>query len=226
MEKVSFRYSFTPGKKFAYRILVAGMVTVSGPMGEYKNPIGIEMEISQKILALDSNEAIIGVVIDRVKSNQDIPAEQLPETGKESVMRMDELGKVTWIGGQAAWQGAEHSMMKFPAEALAPGDNWVQQVEEPSGAASPFFSRYTFKGLNKKNRKLAEFSTELFNGHPDAAQSRHSGNGFFFFDFDEGWIDSCESFIEYVFSMPVPENPSLILSTETKLQIEMHRIKK
>jgi hypothetical protein len=225
MEKISFRYSLLPGKNFAYRILVAGMVRVSSPMGEFTNPVGIEMTISQKILSVDNEEALIGVVIDSVKADKAIAQDQLPEPGRESIMRMDPLGKVKWIDGQGAWQGAEHSMMKFPVEPIGPGESWVQRVEEPSGAASPFYTRYCFKGLNKKNRKLAEFETELFNGHPDDPANIRSGQGVFYFDFDENWIDSCENHLQYIFSMPIPEDPSLVLSTETRLQIDMERLK-
>lgn len=225
MENYSFRYSFKTGLKISYRILIGGQIKVSSPMGEFKNPVGIEMHISQKIMSVINNEGLIGVCIDRVRAHESIPADQLPECGKESVMTMDPLGNVKWVDGQAAWQGAEHSMMRFPDEAISPGDSWVQQVEDARGSATPFFTRYLFKGLNRKNKRLAEFSTELFTGPVGEPDSKTAGNGIFYFDLDENWIDSCENFIEYHFQMPLPEHPQYNIVTETKLQIEMERLK-
>lgn len=225
MENYSFRYDFKSGQKICYRILIGGQIKVTSPMGEFKNPVGIQMQISQTILSAENETGLIGVCINKVSSNQPIDADQLPECGKESVMQMDSLGNVRWVDGEAAWQGAEYSMMKFPAEPLSPGDNWVQQVEDARGNATPFFTRYLFEGLHGKNKRLAEFSTELFTGPVDSPHSMKAGHGFFYFDLDGNWIDSCESFIEYRFEMPFPEDPSQNIVTETRLQIKMERVK-
>jgi hypothetical protein len=182
------------------------------------------MKISQKIVSLEQDEALIAVCIDEVKADSSISPDQLPRCGTQSLMRMDRLGAVRWVDGQAAWQGAEHSMMKFPQDALSPGSKWVQPVEDATGSATPFYTLYEFKGLNRKNRRLAEFHTELHTGHPDSQDSRQTGKGRFLFDLNDNWIDSCDNFIEYQFEMPVPENPAVKIITETTLKIEMERI--
>lgn len=223
MEKYLFRYSFTNKEKISYRIAIAGQIIVQSPVGSFKNPVGIEMEISQQIVAEEIDSALIAVTIDKVVANRQIPAEQLPEIGKKSVMRMDPLGNVFWVDGNAAWQGAEYSMMRFPDEPVSPGQFWDQQVEDARGNASPFFTRYTFAGMNRKKRRLADFRTGLFTGHPSAPDSVSAGSGCFCFDIEEKWIDSCENFIEYRFAMPFPEDPSQQIVTHTRLHIEMER---
>ncbi|MFZ5952652.1 MAG: hypothetical protein ACOYXC_18265 [Candidatus Rifleibacteriota bacterium] len=198
---------------------------MQSPVGRFRNPVGIEMLISQKIVAYEDDQAVIAVVIEKVSSETPIAADQLPQTGKKSLMRMDPFGRVFWVEGQAAWQGAEYSMMRFPEEPISPGNHWDQQVEDARGCASPFFTRYTFAGLSEENEREAEFRTELFTGNPDDAQSQTTGSGRFCFDLDEGWITSCDNIIDFQFSMPFPENPRETISTKTSLQIEMSRIK-
>lgn len=225
MEKYCFRYSFSHREKFFYKIRIAGKIQVVSPVGSFANPVGIELDISQQIVSCEDEQAFIAVTIERVAANVEIPADQLPEPGKKSIMRMDELGNVFWVEGNAAWQGAEYSMMRFPEEPLSPGEYWDQQVEDAQGNASPFFTRYVFAGLNRKNKRLAEFKTELFTGDPALRETLSAGSGRFYFDLDEKWIDSCDNHIEYRFAMPFPEDPARQIVTHTSLQIEMDRIR-
>ncbi|GAB4271363.1 MAG: hypothetical protein Kow0029_08950 [Candidatus Rifleibacteriota bacterium] len=198
---------------------------MSSQMGEFKTPVGMEMIISQKILLRESDSALVSVCIDQVRAIESIPQDKLPATGIEHVMKMDALGNVVWVRGKSAWEGAEHSMMRFPAEPLSPGDYWEQQVEDANGSATPFFTRYLFKGLHRKNKRMAEFSTQLFTGPETSKERIKAGSGTFLFDLDQNWIDSCENFIEYSFEMPLPEQPACMITTKTKLHIEMERIK-
>jgi hypothetical protein len=225
MENYCFRYSFKQKDRLQYRILIAGQIKVESPVGDFRNPVGIEMQISQQILSEENETAVIAVTIDQVSSNVPIPEDQLPEIGKKSLMQMTPVGNVHWVEGAAAWQGAEYSMMRFPEEPLSVGNSWIQQVEDARGSASPFFTRYTFRGLDRKNRRLAEFRTELFTGHPEDPESVGAGSGRFCFNLDECWIESCENHIEYRFSMPFPQDPAQKIITHTVLQIDMERIR-
>ena len=47
------------------------------------------------------------------------------------------------------------------------------------------------------------------------------GTGWFTFDMELGWIKDCGCKIDYKYSMPLPENPSLNIDTATKLKIDM-----
>jgi len=224
MSSYIFRYGFSQGRQMRYRICISGSIDIELPMGNINNPIDMEMQISQKIVSCDSEEAIIKVVIDKVRADKKIPAESLPKTGVESVMEMDRLGSVRWVNGAAAWQGAEHSMMKFPAEALEPGDNWVQQVEDTSGTATAFHTRYCFTGFEENNEHIMVFATELYSAHPDNPDSQLIGCGTFTYDSEEQWIHGCSNHIEYNYRMPVPDNSGQFFTTRTVLKIEMERI--
>lgn len=224
MPKHLFRYTFEEGKLLRYQIVVDGSVKVATPMGEINNPVNITMQISQTVVNCNENEAMLKVCIDKVTSDKNIPADNLPKTGVESFMRMDTLGTVQWVNGQAAWQGAEHSMMRFPEQALQPGDTWVQAVEDASGTATAFHTRYKFKGLDKKNDNLAVFATELFSAHPDDSAAQVIGSGTFSFNLADSWISGCSNHISYDFRMPVPDNPSMSFVTTTTLDIDMERL--
>lgn len=224
MPKQIFRYSFAEAMHLRYEIVVDGSVKVATPMGEMNNPVNITMQISQTVVNCNENEAMIKVCIDQVKSDKNIPAESLPKTGVESFMRMDTLGNVRWVDGQAAWQGAEHSMMRFPDQALQPGDTWVQAVEDATGSATAFHTRYRFKGLDKKRDNLAVFTTELFSAHPDDSSAKVIGSGTFTFDLADNWISGCSNHICYDFRMPVPDNPAMSFVTTTTLDIDMERL--
>ncbi|EKD83677.1 MAG: hypothetical protein ACD_39C00529G0002 [uncultured bacterium] len=224
MTSYFFRYGFSQGKLMRYVISIKGGVDIEMPMGKMSNPINMEMRISQKIVSFDAEQAILKVVIDRVSADRNIPAESLPKTGVESVMQMDRLGSVRWVDGAAAWQGAEHSMMKFPEQPLEIGDSWVQPVEDASGAASSFHTRYCFAGFDEDNAKLMIFATELFSGHPDDPASGLVGKGVFSFDDEEKWIHGCSNHIEYRYRMAMPDNSGAFFTTTTVLQIEMERL--
>ncbi|PKL44304.1 MAG: hypothetical protein CVV41_06610 [Candidatus Riflebacteria bacterium HGW-Riflebacteria-1] len=224
MSSYLFRYGFSQNKQMRYVISIKGGVDIEMPMGNMNNPINMEMRISQKIVSFDAEQAIIRVVIDRVTADRNIPADSLPKTGVESVMQMDRLGTVRWVDGAAAWQGAEHSMMRFPEQALEVGDSWVQQVEDSSGAATTFHTRYSFAGVDEDNANLMIFSTELFSGHPDNPASGLVGKGVFSYDDEEKWIHGCSNHIEYRYRMPMPDNSGAFFTTTTVMQIEMERL--
>ncbi|PKL48686.1 MAG: hypothetical protein CVV42_08570 [Candidatus Riflebacteria bacterium HGW-Riflebacteria-2] len=224
MSSYLFRYGFLPGRQMRYVISIKGGVDIEMPMGNIKNPISMEMRISQKIASCDAEQAMIRVIIDHVSADKSVPAESLPKTGVESTMQMDSLGTVRWVGGNAAWQGAEHSMMRFPEQALQVGDSWVQRVEDASGSATAFHTRYCFVGCDEDNEKLMIFSTELFSGHPDDPASGLIGKGIFSYDDEEKWIHGCSNHIEYRYRMAMPDNSGEFFTTSTILQIEMERL--
>lgn len=207
----------------SYVIAIKGGVNIEMPMGSIENPINMEMYISQIIESCDEEQAAIRVMIDKVRADRNIPAESLPKTGVESIMQMDNLGTVRWSGGAAAWQGAEHSMMRFPDQALQPGDDWIQRVEDASGSASPFYTRYLLAGRDKANADLMLFSSELFSGWPEDPASELIGKGVFSFDMQQKWIHGCSNHIEYRYRMPMPDQSGTFFTTNTVLQIEMER---
>ncbi len=190
------------------------------------NPVNIDMYISQKIISCDDQQAVIRVRIDKVEADPRMSQEHLPKVGIDSIMQIDTLGNVRWLDGAAAWQGAEHSMMRFPEEPLESGDSWVQQVEDVSGSATPFHTRYRFNGFDRKNRKLMVFATEMFTGHPDHPDSESMGRGSFSFDVEEKWIHETSNHLVYEYRIPVPDNPALKIETKTTLNIDMERLKK
>lgn len=224
MQNKLFRYAFVTGKQLRYAISINGSIDVATPDGTISNPINIVMHISQTILSSDESQARIQVCIDKVTADSSIPADKLPATGVNSLMQMDSLGAVRWINGEAAWQGAEYSMMRFPDEELRVGDSWIQPVEDASGTASAFHIRYRFKGLDKRDDSLAVFTSELFSSHPDAIGSQLIGRGTFSFSFTDNWINGCNNHLKHEYRMPVPDNPALFFVTTTTLDIDMERL--
>ncbi|MDD3146569.1 MAG: hypothetical protein PHD82_04650 [Candidatus Riflebacteria bacterium] len=226
MNKYLFRYGFVNGKEIFYRIAITGSVDITAPGGSMSNPVKIDMYISQKIISCDEEQAVVRVRIDNVVADPRMSKEHLPKIGVDSIMQIDRVGNVRWMDGAAAWQGAEHSMMRFPEEPLEPGDSWVQQVEDVSGSATPFHTRYRFNGFDRKNRQLMVFATEMFTAHPDDPESESMGRGTFSFDLEENWIHETSNRIVYSYRIPVPENPALKIETKTTLNIDMERLKK
>jgi len=224
MSSYLFRYGFSPGRQMRYVISIKGGVDIEMPMGNLNNPINMEMRISQKIVSCDADQAMIEVMIDHVSADKNVPAESLPKTGIASTMQMNSLGTVRWVGGNAAWQGAEHSMMRFPEQALQVGESWVQRVEDATGSATAFHTRYCFAGFDEDNENIMIFSTELFSGHPDDPASDLIGKGLFSYDESEKWIHGCSNHIEYRYRMPMPDNSGAFFTTRTVLQIEMERL--
>lgn len=224
MNKYLFRYGFATGKEIKYAIAIGGSVVVTTTAGSIAHPVKIDMQISQKIISCDQQQAVVRVRIDSVKADERMPQEHLPKIGVDSVMEIDTLGSVRWLDGAAAWQGAEHSMMRFPVEPLEIGESWVQQVEDVSGSATPFHTRYRFNGHDRRNRRLMVFATEMFTGHPDEPSSRSIGKGSFTFDVDEQWIYDTSNRIRYDYRIPMPDNPATVIETRTTLNIDMERL--
>lgn len=224
MSKYLFRYAFSAGKEMHYSIAINGKIDVLTPGGNISNPVKITMNISQTVVSCEEHDAIIKVRIDKVTADSKIPQESLPKIGVDSLMHIDSLGKVRWVDGAAAWQGAEHSMMRFPEEELEIGDSWVQQVEDASGSATPFYTRYRFNGRDRRNKQLAVFATEMFSGHPDNPASQSAGKGSFTFSLEEHWIHDSSNQIKYAYQIPVPENPSMSIETRTVLNIDMEKL--
>lgn len=207
-----------------YSIAINGRIDVRTPSGNISNPVKITMNITQTIVNCEEQNAIVKVRIDKVTADSRIPQESLPKIGVDSIMHMDCLGRVRWVDGAAAWQGAEHSMMRFPEEELEIGDSWIQQIEDASGSATPFYTRYRFNGRDRRNKQLAVFVTEMFSGHPDDPESRSTGKGSFTFSLEEGWIYDSTNQIKYDYRIPVPDNPSLTIETRTILNIDMEKL--
>ena len=226
MSKYLFRYGFAPGREMFYRIKVNGALDISTPGGMISNPVLIDLHISQKIISCDEKHAIVRVRIDDVIADPRMAKENLPKIGVDSIMQIDTLGNVRWVDGAAAWQGAEHSMMRFPEQPVEPGDSWVQQIEDAAGSATPFHTKYRFNGFDRKNRKLMVFSTEMFTGNPDDPGSQSMGSGSFSFNTVEQWIHDSSNRIVYQYSIPVPENPAMKIETRTTLHIDMERLEK
>ncbi len=224
MSKYLFRYRFENGREMFFRIAVKGSLEIRTPNGTIRHPVGIDLNISQKIVSSDANQAIVRVRIENVAADPGMPKENLPQIGVDSIMQIDTLGNVRWVDGAAAWQGAEHSMMRFPEDPVEPGDSWVQPVEDVSGSATPFHTRYRFNGFDRKNRRLMVFATEMFTLHPDDPDAESMGKGTFSFDTQENWINDSSSNIVYEYRIPVPDNPAMKIETRTVLYIDMERL--
>ncbi len=226
MNKYLFRYGFEKGKNIRYKILTTGSFKLMGPEGETSTPISIDMEISQFIEDCDEtgSNAILKVTIDKTVANCDIPKENLPEVGKSYVMNIDSLGNSKWVNGQVGWQGAEHSLMRFPENEIEIGDTWIQKVEESAGSAPPFYNRYRLNGRDRRNQDLIIFSSEIYSGHPDSRQSKNLGKSSFTFNLADKWIQDSEVRIKYEYMIPVPQRPGLLLRGKTVLNVDMQRI--
>ena len=224
MNKYLFRYGFVKGKEIRYKILTTGSFKLSGPAGDSSTPINIDMIVSQYIESCDENNALIKVTIEKAVADCDIPKENMPQVGKSYVMETDSLGNCKWVEGKAGWQGAEHSLMKFPEEEIEIGDTWVQKVEEASGNAQPFYNRYRLNGRDRRNQDLIIFSSEIYSGHPDSHESKNLGKSNFTFNLAEKWIQDSEVRIKHEYFIPVPQRPGLILKGKTVLNVDMERL--
>ena len=223
--KRDFKYNFDIGQNLFYKIKITGNMLVSSPMGEVDNPIDILLKISQKVVDIESEIAILDMaIIDAEKgpSMGDIP---LPEIGQVSKLKINLKGKASWLAGQPSWQGAEFSQMEFPQNSIAPGDSWVQEFEPGQGGALPYFSRYTYlEDIKSNDSSFAVFGSELFIEENHGLTEKELGTGNFRFNIDEGCIEGCSNDICHHFKMPLPENPALLIETTTNLKIEMERI--
>lgn len=224
MNKYLFRYGFVKDKEIRYNILTTGSFKISGPAGESSTPINIEMVISQHIESCDENNAIIKVCIEKANADCDIPKENMPEVGKSYIMETDSLGNCKWVDGKAGWQGAEHSLMRFPEQEIEIGDTWIQKVEDSSASAAPFYNRYRLNGRDRRNQDLIIFSSEIYTGHPDKRESNNIGKSNFTFNLTDKWIQDSEVRIKYEYMIPVPQRPGLILRGRTVLNVDMERI--
>lgn len=215
-----FRYDFAPGMRLRYQVTVDGRIKVMSPFGKMNNLIDITMIIDQQVVSREADLSLIKVRIEKVTANCALDPSQLPKPGVTALMQADSLGNVSWVEG-SAWQGAEHSIMKFPEQPLNIGDFWLAEVEQASGSATAFFAKYTFKGFDKKNEQLAIFNTAIYSAHPDSPDATITGKGAFRFDMKTKSIESCDNETNYKYSMPIPENPALRMDTETNLSIGM-----
>ncbi len=224
MNKYLFRYGFVKGKEIRYKILTTGSFKLLGPAGESSTPINIQMEVSQYIESCDENKAIIKFCIDKAVAECDIPKENMPEVGKHFYMETDSLGNCKWVNGKAGWQGAEHSLMRFPENEVEIGDTWVQKVENESSPSMPFYNRYRLNGRDRKNKDLIIFSSEIYSGHPDLPGSINLGKSNFTFNLSDRWIQDSEVRIKHEYMIPVPQRPGLILRGKTILNVDMQRL--
>ncbi len=224
MNKYLFRYGFVKGKEIRYNILTTGSFKLSGPGGETSTPINIEMVVSQLIEDCDENKAHIKVCIEKAVADCDIPKENMPEVGKSFVMETDSLGNCKWVDGKAGWQGAEHSLMRFPENEIEIGDTWIQMVEDAAGSAPPFYNRYRLNGRDRKNPDLIIFSSEIYSGHPDLRESRNLGKSSFTFNLADNWLQDSEVRIKHEYMFPLPQRPDILLKGKTVLNVDMERI--
>ncbi len=226
MNKYLFRYGFEKGKEIRYKIQTTGSFKLSGPAGESSTPIKIDMEISQLIeeCSEDNSNAILKVCIEKAIADCDIPKENLPQVGKSYLMKIDSLGNCEWVDGKVGWQGAEHSLMRFPEEEIEIGDTWIQKVEEASASALPFYNRYRLNGRDRRNQDLIIFSSEIYSGHPDSRDSKNLGRSNFTFNLADKWIQDSEVRIKHEYMIPVPQRPGLLLKGKTVLNVDMQRI--
>ena len=197
MNKYLFRYGFVKGKEIRYNILTTGSFKLIGPGGETSTPINIEMIVSQLIEDCDENRALIKVCIEKAVADCDIPKENMPEVGKSFAMETDSLGNCKWIEGKTGWQGAEHSLMRFPENEIEIGDTWIQMVEDAAGSAPPFYNRYRLNGRDRKNPDLIIFSSEIYSGHLDLRESRNLGKSSFTFNLADKWLQDSEVRIKH-----------------------------
>lgn len=224
MNRYLFRYGFEKDKEIRYNISTTGSFKLSGPAGETTAPIRITMVISQKVEGCDEDNGIIKVTIEKAEADKDIPKENMPEAGKNFSMEMDSLGNCKWVDGKAGWQGAEHSMMRFPKEEIEIGDTWVQMMEQTANGALPFYNRYRLNGRDRRNSDLIVFSSEIYSGHPDSRESRNLGSGSFTFNLVDKWIQDSEIRIKYEYLIPVPQHPEVLIKAKTILNVDMQRL--
>lgn len=223
--KYLFRYGLEVGKELRYNIATTGSFRLYGPAGEAKTPINIDMVVSQKIVSTDGNTAILKVTIEKAEAKCDIPKENMPEVGKSFVMETDTLGNCKWVDGKVGWQGAEHSLMRFPENEIEIGDTWVQQVEDSAGSANPFFNRYRLNGRDRRNKDLIIFTSDIYSGHPDNRESKKLGNGSFTFNLVDKWIQDSYISVSHEYLIPVPDRPNILLNAKTILNVDMTRVK-
>ena len=224
MNKYLFRYGFVKGKEFRYNILTTGSFKLIGPAGESVTPIDIRMVVSQLIEDCDENKAILKICIEKAVAECDIPKESMPEVGKNFVLETDSLGNCKWVDGKAGWQGAEHSLVRFPENEIEIGDTWIQKVEDAAGSAPPFYNRYRLNGRDRRNSDLIIFSSEIYSGHPDSPGSNNLGKSNITFNLAEKWIQDSEVRIKHDYLFPVPQRPDIILKGKTVLNVDMERI--
>ena len=174
-------------------------------------------------------------IINRIKDNsilkgitisggEPLCKENMPEVGKSYIMETDSLGNCKWVDGKAGWQGAEHSLMRFPENEIEIGDTWVQMVEDAAGSAPPFYNRYRLNGRDRKNPDLIIFSSEIYSGHPDLRESRNLGKSSFTFNLADKWIQDSDVRIKHEYMFPVPQRPDILLRGKTVLNVDMERI--
>lgn len=221
MENILFEYKFLPAKEYNYRVEINGSMNVDTPMGRMENPIEIKLTIGQKIIDVKNDLGIIEVVIKYAKAGKCMGQVPLPEIGKASKMSMTNSGKVVWLGDGPGWQGAEYSQMQFPEKEITKGDSWFQVSEATAGSAEPLKTRYTYTGMDKQ---IAAFVSEMFTGQYMGHGFQLIGKGSFTFEFEEGWILQTRNRLNHTYKMPVPDNPGLLMTTETVLDIAMYRI--
>lgn len=226
MTEYVLRYKFVPQRVFRYSICVRGGLKMQLPGHAAAAPIAIDLTISQKIDKIEDNQAIVRVLIEKATADKSLDAKLLPKAGSEALMKMNDLGFVSWVGGQTAWQGAEQSTMVFPKEPVQVGSVWVQPMQAVQGAASSFFTRYRLTGINRRNRELMRFAAETFSAHPSLnANEAHSiGKGTFTFNLADCWLENCSSFINFSYQMPAPNTPNVKILTTTGIRVELERI--
>jgi hypothetical protein len=225
MAKQLFRYSFKQGQELSYLIKINGGLDIFTPTGVLSNPIKMEMGIAQIVVSSDGDSAVLKMRIDSMELMSNMASDRLPELGAGFVMKIDSLGNMHWIDGKAAWEGAEHSFIVFPTHEIQTGDSWVSNIATPAAMAPPLYTKYRFNGFDRRRKQLNNFSTEVFEGHPDAKDSKSIGKGTFSFNSEDSWIEESGIYMKYEHLIPFPDEPSIKFKTVTGLRIDMERVK-
>ena len=221
---VSFRYNFPEGKELTYKISVDGHVEVQTPMGSETNPIHVEMRMRQTFVEATDVLAKVRMEVLSARTFQGSQSAPLPEEGQVSEMTLDRQGRVTYLSGAGAWQGSEFAHMIFPDEPLKPGDSWVQATESKLGTAVQMKTRYTLSGFAKTDGwETAQFTPELAvdnqGGHPTDPHAMSRGRTYF--SMELGQVVQTVADTRFSFRMPLPQDPSVIITSITTIHTEM-----
>lgn len=223
MAKETFRYNFKQGQELKYSIKINGGLDILTPTGVLPNPIKMDMGITQLVVTSDGDTAVLKMRIDSMNVMSNMAADRLPELGSSFIMKIDNLGNMHWIDGKAAWEGAEHSFIVFPDHEIQTGDSWISNIASPVGVAQTLYTKYRFNGFDRRRKHLNNFSTEVFEGHPDAKESKSIGKGTFSFNSEDSWIEESGIYMKYEHLIPFPNDPSIKFKTITGLRIDMER---
>lgn len=235
---IQFRYKFQKSQKLRYTVSVRGAVEVKTSQGSQSNPLHIEMIIDQSIIDIRDGKAEILLEIVSAKTFDGVRSAALPEEGEKSTLLMDECGQINYLSGTGSFQGMEFSQMHFPQHPLKAGESWSQNAGNGFGAGVNAKTRYVYTGMKNCDKRLcAGFEMELIiesksddgkgTERPHAATTAPNAlsRGTTFFSPELGTVIKTTVDSQFTFQMPLPENPSELVTSTTTLRTEMQLIK-